>query len=749
MLVCAKCEFENPEQNRFCQNCGHPLRLVTALIMRQAIEGVNHGEFQDFKADGSSNAAPSTDEAVNAAFFKPVPSAVTVSAKPDDTGQSAPPLDADAATSTVDETLEVGETSHQSDSQASPTGPTQTSLSTTFAHGQFLDEAQRYQIQAPVTLSLLLGQEIEIKVVDCYPGDPSPLDVIQTALLETDASTESVETHLLEQLPTAAHPYLKLQNELFPVLPELYSAWQEGEYTVLLLETRTQLIDLSNIWQAQDTDPLQHVHWLFEMTDLWHALESWQGQASLLKPNNLGVDEDQILCLHRLYPQPRENPHQLTDLGLFWEELLQTSPNDSEALEQLAHEVATGKIDQLKVIQSKLAQIADELQAQGESELELETALASETHLDAVQAKHRADQQTGPSSDPSTTDLIHPSKGSVPNSLDQDEAEFESLLDEANEGVTTTIPDIASFLLGTDTNPNTAFQDDDEAEFADSTMVLPMILVGLSEAGQTHVGQQRDHNEDSFYISTELSKQEMPHSRTLSAKGLYILCDGMGGHEGGEVASALAVKTLQTYFEQNWDDELPLESSIQAAIAEANRAIYSLNLEDERSGSGRMGTTLVMVLLQNTQAVVAHVGDSRLYRYSRRLGLQQVTVDHEVGQREIKRGVEPAIAYARPDAYQLTQALGPRDSEDIRPSISYLDLNEDTLFVLCSDGLSDNDVLETHYQSHVEPLLRSRHDLEEGVADLIELANTHNGHDNITVIAVRVKVRPNLEKLPQ
>jgi protein phosphatase len=144
---------------------------------------------------------------------------------------------------------------------------------------------------------------------------------------------------------------------------------------------------------------------------------------------------------------------------------------------------------------------------------------------------------------------------------------------------------------------------------------------------------------------------------------------------------------------------------------------------------------------------VAHVGDSRLYRYTRKRGLEQITIDHEVGQREIQRGVEPEIAYARPDAYQLTQALGPRDENFIRPDVQYFELNEDTLLLLCSDGLTDNDLLETHCQTHVEPLLSSQTNLEQGINKLINLANQYNGHDNITAIAVRAKVRPNLQHL--
>jgi serine/threonine protein phosphatase PrpC len=124
-----------------------------------------------------------------------------------------------------------------------------------------------------------------------------------------------------------------------------------------------------------------------------------------------------------------------------------------------------------------------------------------------------------------------------------------------------------------------------------------------------------------------------------------------------------------------------------------------------------------------------------------------MTVDHEVGQREIERGVEPAIAYARPDAYHLTQALGPGDIDRLEPRIFYDEILEDTLLLLCSDGLSDHQTLEDHGDSHAAPLLSSRTSLEQGVAQLIDLANEKNGHDNITTILVRFKLRPDLEQL--
>ncbi|MEQ8963489.1 MAG: serine/threonine phosphatase, partial [Coleofasciculus sp. C2-GNP5-27] len=278
------------------------------------------------------------------------------------------------------------------------------------------------------------------------------------------------------------------------------------------------------------------------------------------------------------------------------------------------------------------------------------------------------------------------------------------------------------------------------------TVVLPMQLLSLDDVGCTDIGRQRDHNEDCFGIQAQVKKHETPIGRTLDARGLYILCDGMGGHAAGEVASSMAVDKLKEYFQEHWQDELPTEETIHEAVRLTNQDIYDVNQQNARSGSGRMGTTLAMMLIQNTNVAIAHVGDSRLYRLTRKGGLEQLTVDHEVGQREMKRGVEEAIAYSRPDAYQLTQALGPRSDQFVTPDINFLELNEDSLFVLCSDGLSDNEVIENNWQTHLAPLLSSRANLEQGILQLVDLANEQNGHDNITAILIRVKVRPNFQQ---
>jgi protein phosphatase len=280
------------------------------------------------------------------------------------------------------------------------------------------------------------------------------------------------------------------------------------------------------------------------------------------------------------------------------------------------------------------------------------------------------------------------------------------------------------------------------------TIVLPMQLVDIESAALTDVGQQREHNEDYFGVSLVLEQQRYPTAAQVRAKGLYVLCDGMGGHAGGEVASRMAVETLREVFQQGWYADggwdLPDRETIIEAIHTANHQIYQQNLEASKMGNGRMGTTLVMLLVCGNRVAIGHVGDSRLYSFSRKQGLVQLTTDHEVGQREIQRGMSPTEAYARPDAYQLTQALGPRDNQYVDPGITFLELVEDTLFVLASDGLTDNDLLEQCWPTVLEPMLAGAIGLEPGVQQLIGLANQFNGHDNITALAVRLRVRPEM-----
>jgi protein phosphatase len=272
------------------------------------------------------------------------------------------------------------------------------------------------------------------------------------------------------------------------------------------------------------------------------------------------------------------------------------------------------------------------------------------------------------------------------------------------------------------------------------TVILPNRVLGLDAFGVTDVGNSRHHNEDFFVVDNRCTQLIDSDGAQTYTRGVYILCDGMGGHAQGEVASRMAAETLAVFFREHWQEEMPSEAAVTDAIYWANQTLHTLNESQTRLGSGRMGTTLVLAMLQDTQFRFAHVGDSRLYRLTHRHGLEQLTVDHEVGQRDIQRGTAPEVAYARPDAYQLTQALGPRSSHSLKPDVQSLTLHEDSVFLLCSDGLTDNQLLERFQSEYLAPLLDFQLSLEAGLHRLIELANTENGHDNATVIGVRVKV---------
>ncbi|MDE5096391.1 MAG: serine/threonine phosphatase [Trichodesmium sp. St11_bin5] len=334
-----------------------------------------------------------------------------------------------------------------------------------------------------------------------------------------------------------------------------------------------------------------------------------------------------------------------------------------------------------------------------------------------------------------------------------------ALFQDWRNGEIQTIEQLRSYIMNTQDNlqsqapaksaptflqaDNSASKIPDDVE-TQETELLPTQLISLESSSKSDVGSQRDHNEDAFGIQTQIESQETSIEKIIQAKGIYILCDGMGGHAGGEIASHLAVDSIKQYFqtESSWSVGLPSEETIREAVLQANEVIYDLNQQEARSGSGRMGTTLVMAMIYDTEVAVAHVGDSRLYRFSREGGLEQITLDHEVGQREVNRGVELQIAYGRPDAYQLTQALGPRNENFVRPDIQFLNLKNDTLLILASDGLTDNQLLENNWQTHLKPLLDKQANLELGVSKLIDLANQYNGHDNITAIVIRALIKP-------
>lgn len=558
----------------------------------------------------------------------------------------------------------------------------------------YLDADQRYRlIDAPGGMTDL--EATPLIVLDCQPEAGSPLQALQQAWLDNPALDPTSEPPAAA-VPAAAYPYMALQADHFPAVPDLHHAWQTGDRTLLLIEDRSSWLSLATGWSAIG-DPLQHIQWLFETTLLWQALAPWQAQATVLNPQRLVLNENSLLCLTQLDQRAQRSPLPLSELGQMWQGLMSHSADSAPpSLQDLVDVLVKGTVLNINHLQDSLAEMAQ----------------AYQEPLHDLPDVAWADSQAG-----------------------DDSLELES--------------DIPIHDLESDAFFDTQeiVEDESGGGIEAPTMVLPMKLAHLDDAGQSHVGQQRHHNEDWFFTQAQLHKVSGPQGTVLRSKGLYILCDGMGGHASGEVASQLAVRTLRDFLAQHWGDHLPDQAALAKAVVTANEAIFNINQSNATSGVGRMGTTLVMVLVHNLDIAVVHVGDSRLYAYSKRLGLRQLTLDHEVGQREINRGVEPALAYARPDAYQLTQALGPRSQEDLFPSVAYHEITEDTLLLLCSDGLSDNGLLERHVDSHIAGLLSSRANLESGVAQLIDLANEENGHDNITTVLVRIKLQPDMTSL--
>ncbi len=579
--------------------------------------------------------------------------------------------------------------------------------------GAYLDPQGRYRRVGPVTpqgkageAGSMLGQ----LVLDCQPQAGSPLNDLQ-ALWLGDPQLNPANLAEMATLPTAAIPYLALQADHFPTIPELQDAFQYQDHTILVLEDRRDWPLLTHAWANPSPDPLQQSQWLFEITLLWQALAPWQSLASLVNPQHWLLNQHNLVCLKQLDPNP---PSLLTlqDLGQAWQTYLPGS--SCEIGGQLGHIIdalTEGKLTQLEDLQAELSNLTNPYQPPPPRFPLLHSSVTHRLIGDG--------DELGPSYSP-LSDWPDGEDGLTDDQLLQLIESHGSLANPEEGGGTADLP----------------------------TMVLPMKLMTLEDAGHSHAGQRRTHNEDWYFCQTDLHKISDAKGVGIRAKGLYILCDGMGGHASGEVASQLAVKTLREYLNQVWQGEsLPGETVLFEAAARANQAIFQANQEKASFGVGRMGTTLMLLLVQDLTMAVVQVGDSRLYSYSKRVGLRQLTVDHEVGQREIDRGVEPAIAYARPDAHHLTQALGPSDTDRLSPTILHSEIVEDTLLILCSDGLSDNQVLERHAATHIAPLLSTRSNLEEGVLQLVELGNAENGHDNITAILVRIKLRPNLEAL--
>lgn len=252
-------------------------------------------------------------------------------------------------------------------------------------------------------------------------------------------------------------------------------------------------------------------------------------------------------------------------------------------------------------------------------------------------------------------------------------------------------------------------------------------------AARTDVGQKRDHNEDNFLVDPKLA--------------LFIVCDGMGGHAAGEVASRYAIHTLRNCVEKNAQVlDRYLEAASQTAHTShadqqevlnmlemgINQASATVNAEANRTPEKRgMGTTLVCALIAGRDAFIAHVGDSRLYLLRDGV-LRQLTEDHSVENDLIRRNKLNDRQISRiKNQKAITRAVGVYAYAE--PDKMVVELLAGDRLLLCSDGLSG------YFEETPQELRDAMDESEEGaVGNLINAANDRGGKDNITVVVVTV-----------
>ena len=255
----------------------------------------------------------------------------------------------------------------------------------------------------------------------------------------------------------------------------------------------------------------------------------------------------------------------------------------------------------------------------------------------------------------------------------------------------------------------------------------------------TDVGRARFHNEDNFIVCPDLKEKRWYLSgqpEPLSPRGcLLVVADGMGGAKAGEVASAIAVETIQNKFNSltlgEEVDELQAKEYLHQTFMEAHQAILTASVNNpEFSG---MGTTVLVAWIFSHKAIIGWCGDSRGYLYQRKNGLKILTRDHSLVWELVEAGkMTPDEADVHPDNNIITQSLGD-EKFDPRPDFTVCGLEEGDRLLLCSDGL--NNMIR---HKEIEAILSEKLPLADINQKLVEYANQRGGTDNITVVALEV-----------
>lgn len=248
--------------------------------------------------------------------------------------------------------------------------------------------------------------------------------------------------------------------------------------------------------------------------------------------------------------------------------------------------------------------------------------------------------------------------------------------------------------------------------------------LGLEVVGRTDVGRVRLSNEDSYGFDLR--------------QGVFVVCDGMGGHAAGEVASKIAVETVLSYFRDK--EPLATDANLLDAPLSAQMLSDAVNKANENileyahghANASGMGTTLVAARFEDGKFTIAHVGDSRIY-LMRNGNLVQLTEDHSLVMEQVRRGIM-TVEEARKSTAQhiITRALGTEDNSP--PDLAEFPAESGDMLVLTTDG-----VLRHLEDPQIHDVLRTASSLQAACDQLIELALDAGGEDNATCILIRVK----------
>ena len=237
---------------------------------------------------------------------------------------------------------------------------------------------------------------------------------------------------------------------------------------------------------------------------------------------------------------------------------------------------------------------------------------------------------------------------------------------------------------------------------------------------RSDIGKQREINEDSYYITQD----------PLSKIQLFILADGMGGCNAGEVASKQAILSAKSYIENNFNDTPKDKDSliqlVASSIEYANMIIYEKSLSDKNYEG--MGTTLEVCLIYNNRAYIGHIGDSRIYRI-RKDFIRKLTKDHSYVQKLVQDGtITIEEAEHHPKKNMLMKALGV--NAFVEPDVMVKGFQKEDILIICSDGLTNMVDITEIYKA-------VKNNFEFATKDLVEMANNNGGIDNITIITIK------------